>query len=196
MPFWSQDLQGNPTIQDPKRSFRFLVRFGAIAATNGGADLWYAKSATKPSFSVASEPHKYLGHTFNYPGSVTWDDVTITLVDPTTPDMSATLSALMVHSGYEPPSNYDDLITISKAKAVNGLGAVVITQLDSSGAHVEQWTLHNAFITAMKFGDLSYENEGLTELSITLKYDWAKLHVEGEGSATDTEPGQKDFFGV
>ena len=101
MPFWSQDLQGSPTIRDPKRSFRFIVLFDGIG-TDGG-QLWYAKTATKPGFAVNNSEHKYLGHTFYYPGSVTWSDVTVTLVDPTTPDMSATLSDLMVLSGYEPP---------------------------------------------------------------------------------------------
>ena len=80
-PFWSENFsQGG--LKDPKRKFRFTVNFNGIAAAQGGGQLWYAKTVSKPSFQIAAAEHKYLNHTFYYPGSVTWNDVVITLVDP------------------------------------------------------------------------------------------------------------------
>ena len=73
--------------------------------------------------------------------------------------------------------------TISKDKAVSGLGAVNITQLDANGEEIEKWTMHNAFVTDVKFGDLAYGDDELTELSLTLRYDWAML---GNAGATAT----------
>ena len=80
MAFWgaSYSDKNNP-IKDPKRKFRFIVQmtgFGDTAVsdtTNGGkgGEIWFAKSANKPSFTINAAEHKYLNHTFYYPGAVT-----------------------------------------------------------------------------------------------------------------------------
>jgi|TARA_R100000808_G_C2057891_1_gene90606 hypothetical protein len=199
MPFWSTNFseQGS-TYKDPKRKFRFQVQFQGISAQIGGAAAWYAKTVNKPSYTIASAEHKYLNHTFFYPGSVTWQDVTITLVDPVEPDMAATLSDIVQLSGYKPPVTPTDetsLGTMSKAKAAGALGAVTIAQLDGEGAPLETWTLMNAFITEVKYGDLAYGDDELTELSLTLKYDWATVETTTQGSVA-TQGGGTNFFSV
>ena len=149
----------------------------------------------KPSYTVASSEHTYLNHKFYYPGAVTWNDITLTLVDPVGPDMSATLSDIIVQSGYSPPTDANQMGTMSKAKAAGALGTVFITQIDGNGDELEKWTLTNAFIGEVKYGDLAYGTDDLTELSVTLKYDWAKLEVQSEeGSAQINGFGNKTFF--
>ncbi len=39
----------------------------------------------------------------------------------------------------------------------------------------ESWTLHNAWLKNVDFGDLSYEDEGMSEITMTIRYDWAVL---------------------
>ena len=195
MPFWSTNFGENTALKDPKRKFRFVVEFQGIQAAIGGAVLWYAKTVNKPSFQIANSEHKYLNHTFYYPGSVTWQDVTVTLVDPVDPDMSATLSDIVVQSGYSPPSDTNDLTTMSKAKAAGALGAVIITQIDANGQPIETWNLRNSFITEVKYGDLEYGGDDLTEMSVTLKYDWATCETAGtDGSVAVAGQGLKSFF--
>ena len=97
MPFWSENFGTNPSLKDPKRKFRFTVQFQGIDAAQGGALLWYAKSCDKPKFEIASTEHKYLNHTFYYPGSVTWQEISVAMVDPVDPDMTATFSDMVVH---------------------------------------------------------------------------------------------------
>lgn len=184
MPFWSENFGENSDLQDPKRNFRFTVEFQGIQASQGGAKLWYAKTATKPSFAVNAAEHKYLNHTFYYPGNVTWNDITVTMVDPTDPDMAATLSSIVENSGYKPPASSEDRSTLSKAKSAAALGTVIITQLNAKGEPIETWTLWNSFLTEVKYGDnLEYGNDDLTELSVTIKYDWARLETAGQSAA-------------
>ena len=187
MPFWSTNFGAETTLKDPKRKFRFTVYFTGMSPNV----LWYAKTVTKPSFQIAASEHKYLNHTFYYPGSVTWQDITVTLVDPVEPDMAATLSDIVEASGYKPPtdSTNESMGTMSKAKAAGALGAVVIAQLDSNGKPIETWTLQNAFITEVKYGDLEYGGDDLTEMSLTLKYDWAKCETEGNSIAMNGNGG-------
>jgi len=195
MPFWSTNFGQDTALQDPKRKFRFTVEFQGIQAAQGGAALWYAKTVSKPSFTVNAAEHKYLNHTFFYPGAVTWQDVSLTLVDPVEPDMAATLSDIIVQSGYSPPTDANDLGTMSKAKAAGALGQVIITQIDSDGNPLETWTLWNSFVTELKYGDLAYGDDELTEMSVTLKYDWARVETAGESAAV-AGAGGSSFFDV
>jgi len=201
MPFWSTNFGEDATLKDPKRQFRFYVEFQGINAAQGGAVLWYAKTAAKPSFTVEAVQHNYLNHVFNYPGKVTWGDVTVTLVDPVEPDMAATLADILVQSGYSPPTDAttDSMGSISKAKAAAALGTVVITQIDSDGGELEKWTLWNSFITDVKFGDsLQYGTDDLTEMSVTLKYDWARIETNSDngGSVLVAGDGGNEFFSI
>ena len=188
MSFWTENYAGGG-VNNPKRNFRFHVQFTQMGELTGYKDsiLYYAKTANKPSFSLGETTHSYLNHTFKFPGRVTWNDVTITMVDPgpKTSDAAATtnglafgLATLLKESGYSIPAGVStgavDFTTISKTKAVSGIGDVIVTQLDHDGNPLEQWTLYNAFLSEIKFGDLDYSNDDLTEYSITLKYDWAE----------------------
>jgi hypothetical protein len=194
MPFWTKNHSEDATLRDPKRKFRFIVNFDGISGENATA--WYAKAASKPSFQIGAAEHKYLNHTFFYPGSVTWQDVSITLVDPVDPDVAATFSDIVVQAGYTPPPNVTEWATMSKAKASTALGAVTITQIDSEGATLEKWTLYNSWLSEVKYGDLEYGGDDLTEVALTLKYDWAMLKTENtDGSALKTSGGS-DFFKI
>jgi hypothetical protein len=160
--------------------------------------LWYAKTAGKPSFTINAAEHKYLNHTFYYPGNVTWNEVTIALVDPVDPDVSATIADIIVKGGYSIPANPStNQVTISKAKAASSLGTVTVSQLDSEGLELEVWTLYNAWISDVKFGDLEYGADDLTQVDLTLKYDWAQLETSGtEGSEHAGGGRETDFFTV
>ena len=173
MAFWSDNFSADATLKDPKRKFRFIV---TVTGVTGEPNIWYAKTAAKPSFTIAAAEHKYLNHTFYYPGSVTWNDVAMTFVDPGEPDAASTFVDIIQAGGYHPPANSSDLATMTKASACEKLGVVTVSALNGSGVVIEQWTLNNAFITDMKFGDLEYGGDDLTEISVTFKYDWASLN--------------------
>ena len=195
MPFWTE--AHDATTKDPKRKFRFQVSFNNITDPNGnGAVLWYAKTVSKPSFQIASTEHKYLNHTFYYPGAVSWQDVSLSLVDPVNPDMTLTLSRILEQSGYVIPGNAIDpasLASISKGQAVNALGEVTIIQLDALGSEIERWTLWNAYISEVKFGDLEYGSDELVQLDLVLKYDWARVEAAGGQSALQGDASQSAF---
>ena len=184
MAFWGTDLDN--TNVDPKRKFRWKVSFGGDDLQVGGSDgiLWFAKTCTKPEMTVGDTEHKFVGHTFKYPGSVSWNDIEVTLVDPGSPDAAKQTLDLLHRAGYRTPGYAEDALhTMSKGKASEALGLFTIEQLDSNGNTIEKWTLHNPFITKIGFGDLSYEDDGLSEISLTIKYDWAKWNLNnGEGA--------------
>jgi hypothetical protein len=182
MAFWGSDYQGTGLL-DPKRKFRYILQINNFDVTPEGgsasvtsAEIWYAKTVTRPSFAIAQTEHKYLSHTFYYPGSVTWNPIDITMADPQSPNVALMLSRIINdEAGYKVPINTNVKNTMSKASAVTALGGVVIRQIDADGKDIETWTLYNAFITDIKYGDLAYGDDELVEMSIQLRYDWATI---------------------
>jgi hypothetical protein len=176
MAFWS-DVTSE--TKDPKRQFRFTLQMTGF----GTGIIWFAKKINKPSFTISETPHKYLNHTFYYPGKVEWNTVTATLVDPVSPDVAATVSDLVTLSGYKPPGSPDETSTMSKGKSVGNLGDIVITQIDSDGKFVEKWTLRNAWIKDVKYGDLDYDGDDMSTVDIEFRYDWAVCETQIGSSA-------------
>ena len=172
-----------------KRSFRWRVLLGTEVT---GYQPYFAKKVNKPSFSIGETTHNYLNHKFYYPGQITWNDVTLTLVDPvgTSVDQSKSLMHILGTAGYVFPdvSTTDGVQTISKGKSTKGLGLVKIQQLKaeqgggpgkgSSSGVAETWTLFNPWIKEVKFGDLDYSSEDMVVVDVTFKYDFAK-HTQG-----------------
>ena len=177
-PFWvSQKLE-------PKRAFRFKIQFKGMP---DGAS-YYATKATKPSIEIASTQHKYLNHSFNFPGRVTWSPVTLSMVDPANPDALGSLHLMLMNSGYIIPSDENKLSSISKDKAVSAAGSpganpntnggnIEIIQLDADGKDIEKWTLRNAWVRTIKASDLDYSSEDLSTVDVEVVYDWAECTV-------------------
>lgn len=184
MPFWTAVDGVTP---DPKRVSRFRVSIGAL---NNSDYVWYAKSFTKPSAEITTTPHKYLNHTFNYPGSVKWSAVTIDLVDPTDPiDAGGSLAQLLVAMGYEIPAGAKDseFVNISKRKATTALGDISVSEIDDLGNPLETWTLKQAFVNKFEWGSLKYEGDDLNVLKLSITYDWATCDIERTSLVAATE---------
>lgn len=160
--FWSD------RFMEPKRKFRWIARFGQSFQS------WVIKKVNKPSFKISEASHKYLNHTFYYPGRVEWEKVTITMIDPVTPDAASSLMEWMKATGYQLPENRNETHSISKTKAI--VSPVYITQLGPDNEEIEKWELVNAWISNIKFGDLDYEGEEMVEIEVEIRYDYAKLN--------------------
>ena len=182
MAFWTDE-----GLKDPKRQYRFVAKFSGLG-THGCS--WFVKSIDKPSVSLSEASHEYLNHTFYYPGRVTWNSVSCTLVDPLEPDAVATMMKAIELSGYAPPKDANALGTASKSKSVAALGTVTIMQLDGEGDDknaIEEWKLHNAWIKSVNLSGLDYSGDSLSDVTIEIRYDWASLEKHGQ---TDNVAGQ------
>jgi hypothetical protein len=174
MPFWNA---AGPNIPAPKRNYRWLLYLGGIPQ-------WICKKVTKPSVSLTEAEHTYLNHKFYYPGRVEWQTIDVTLVDPVSPDAVQTLDDIIFKSGYRPPEDQNSTLTVTKGAATDALGKVIIQQLgiEQKGPGsdqvnvVEEWQLYNAWVKDVKYGELDYTSDDLTEITLTLRYDYAKLN--------------------
>ena len=166
--------------QEPKRAHRWLLNIDGI-------DAFVMKTVQKPSFTVGETTHQFFGHSFYYPGPVTWNTVQVTLVDPVDPDTSKKVYRALIRSGYQLPSElmggdvHPGLFTPDKASATDALGQIVrLKQIATINGQpnqiVEEWKLFNTWITEANFGQLDYASTDMVEISMTLRFDFAE-HV-------------------
>ena len=177
MAFWSTERL------EPKRQHRWYVQFGSVL--NG---LRYAlKKVDKPKAEISTVEHKWLNHTFNYPGRLTWKEINMTFASVSDPDATDTLNVLLERAGYRRPQGLDidqpaARQTIGKAKMNAVIGQFDIIQVDPEGAPIETWTIYKPLFTNVEFGALDYSNEEIVEISCTVKYYWVQL--AGQVNAT------------
>ena len=190
MTFWSNQ------ITEPKRKFRWLLSIG-----DQQIPYWTIKKVNRPSYEIAEAEHKFINHTFYFPGRVTYNTVSFTVVDTASPDAAETLKQILYASGYALPK--DDLTStqsITKDAAVTSLGKVTIELIGGggvagqpnqrpgarqfgardgvSGVVLERWVLHNAWVKKIEFSELDYEGDELTEINVELRYDYAELNTD------------------
>ena len=192
MAFW------NEAQLEPKRKFKFLMQ---IDGAGGGLPEYIVKKATKPSFSITEAKHQFLGHSFYFPGKLEWKEVDITVVDAggfdevdkdagagtdnasTTVQNDSTKSIMQLLNdfGYQHPVATATAVTLggnpktfSKYGGTASLGNVTFKALDSNGVVVEQWSLKNAWIKEVNFGDGDYSSDDVVDITLKLRYDWAE----------------------
>ena len=172
MAFWSS------ADVEPKRNYRWKVILDGFGGNN---ILWWAKTVTVPSYDVSEVEHNFFDNKYYYPGRVSWSEVTLTLVDPISPDAVQLTNKLLIDSGYNipaSPTSANQKATISKAKATTaGFKKLSIHVVNADGFDLEVWTLNNPFIKSAKFGDLDYSNDDLRTVEMAIRYDWASCEI-------------------
>ena len=175
-----QDFWLNPNFE-PKRQFRFLVQLSL--GPDGGQDVTFlAKSVDRPSYTISDNPHQFFNHTFYYPGRVTWNTISLTLVDPVSPNGAELLYQYLETAGVQKPTSIDAATgtTITKSSATAAMGRMVIQEIatPTGGGNesqiVGQWELLNPFFTDVNFGSHDYGSEDMIDIAITVRYDWAE----------------------
>ena len=168
MGFW------NEIGTDPKRKFRWFVQLGGA---DGESLQLAAKNVEKPKFEISTTDHKFINHTFYFPGRLTWQPISATFVDiGGDDDISEILSRVITASGYEPPEDAEDCRrSITKQASVEAFGTnFSIKQVDGEGQPVEEWQLTNPWVSKIEYGSLDYTSEDLVEITMTIVYDHAK----------------------
>lgn len=192
MAFW------NDRNLEPKRNFRWILKVDGIP-------YYYIKEVNRPSYEVSVAEHKYINHTFYFPGRVTYNEVSFKLVDAASPDAAETLRQMLFAGGYRLPTNSEVATqSITKQGGVTALGDVQIVMMGGGGVigsnadtptsnnpnthtagdALEYWTLHNAFITNIEFSQLTYESDDLADVTVKLRYDYAILNNPKTSPAT------------
>ena len=152
------------------------------------AYVWWVKTISKPKLNYQTEEEKFttVGSLLSKRSSATpiLEDITMTMIDPSYPNATRKLARLIRRTGYNEKKakqiindSYGGSIADSMLDTINGTDrrGVQIHQLDEFGEAIETWTLRNAFIKRIDFGELDYSSDELLEISLTLGYEAVKV---------------------
>lgn len=145
------------------RKNRFLVRF----PSDLGIVEWWVQSASRPHIQMGSTEVPFLNTSTWVVGRYIWQAMTVTLRDPIGPSASqAVMEWVRLHS---------ESVTGRQGYAAAYKKDLHIEMLDPTGVAVSLWILKNCMLTDVSFGDLSHQDDGLAEITLTIQPDYCIL---------------------
>ena len=152
-----------PVEYEPLRKNRFLIRF----PSDLGVQEWWVESASRPTITQGETEIQFLNTSSWVVGRYTWDTINITLRDPIGPSASqAVMEWVRLHS---------ESVTGRQGYAAGYKRDLIIEMLDPTGVAVSQWILKSCMITTTSCGELSYSDDGLSTISITVRPQYCIL---------------------
>ena len=170
---------------EPKRKYRFVVAINSQG-------YYTVKSVSKPKLTFDNKEYKMINHFYKYPGLGKWEDIDITFVDNIKNQTSGLFTTLVNASGFANPngkqiSGSAGGSTASKTASNRAIGEIKITQVNGAGEAIEVWTLHEAILKDVSWGDtLAYSDDELVEYKLTIQYDYATIGENGIATIAQT----------
>lgn len=152
-------LMKMPVPFEPKRKNRFILRFPSSLGINE----WYVSATNRPSIKIESKEIQFLNTSTYVAGRFTWDDIKVTFRDPIGPSAAqALMEWVRLHA---------ESVTGRMGYAAGYKKNIELEMLDPTGVVIEKWILEGCFLTNVTFGELSYSQDDVSEISATLRPD-------------------------
>ena len=150
-------MRGIPMQYEPKKVNRFFAQFDDSL----GIEVWKVQKFKRPSLKINSVPIKFVNETNYVPGQYSWDEMQITLIDPIGPSTSQqVMEWVRLHA---------ESLTGRMGYSSGLKKTIILKSLDPTGVEVEKWTLEQCMITAVDFGENSYDDDALTNITVTIQ---------------------------
>ena len=152
-----------PNVYEPLRKNRFIFRF----PSDLGIQEWTVESGKRPSLNQGATEIQFLNTSTWVLGRYTWQEMQLTLRDVIGP---STTQAVMewIRLGTE-------TATGRQGYAAGYKRDVELEMLDPNGVVVQKWILKGCFITNFDGDALSYSQDDIATISITLRPDYCIL---------------------
>jgi hypothetical protein len=145
-----------PNKFEPKRKNRWVFALEGI-------DAFLMKSAARPSVQIQETEFKYINSTRYLAGRSTFGDLQITIYDAIAPSGAQQVME-WIRTHYESVSGRAGYADFYKRDCQ-------LKMLDPVGTVIELWDIKGAHLTNVTFGDVSYDDDAPTEISMTLRFD-------------------------
>lgn len=145
-----------PNKWEGKRNFRWVFAIEGI-------DAFLMKSAARPTFATESVPVPFINSTRYVAGKTTFETLSVSLYDAIAPSGAQQVME-WIRTHFESVSGRSGYADFYKRDCQ-------IKMLDPVGTVVELWDVKGAFITSANFGELGYDNNEISTISLTLQFD-------------------------
>ena len=150
-------IRGIPMEYEPKRVNRFFAEF----SDELGIEVWQIQKFKRPSMNINSVEIDYLNHKNYVAGKYEWESMQITFLDPIGPSTSQQLMEwVRLHA---------ESLTGRMGYAAGYKKNILLKSLDPVGVEVEKWFIEQAMITSIDFGENTYDDDALTEITLDIQ---------------------------
>ena len=157
------DLLMKMPYSEPKKKNRWLLTFPADL----GIQQWWLASASRPTININEVEIPFLNTSEYVAGRFTWEPITVTFRDPIGPSaMQALMEWVRLHA---------ESITGRMGYSVGYKRPVELEMIDPTGVVIEKWLLDGCMITNLSGGDLSMDDDGIAEITVSLRFPRAIL---------------------
>lgn len=152
-----------PIEYEPLRKNRFLLRF----PSDLGIQTWWVSNASRPTITIKETEIPFINTSTWVVGRYIWEQISVTLRDPIGPSASqAVMEWIRLAS---------ESVTGRQGYAVAYKRDLILEMLDPTGTTVSQWILKNVMPVTSNFGELSYDDDSLATIELTLRPDYCIL---------------------
>lgn len=152
-----------PIEYEPLRKNRFLLRF----PSDLGIQSWWVASASRPTITMGETEIPFINTSTWVVGRYIWEQLSVTLRDPIGPSASqAVMEWIRLAS---------ESVTGRQGYAVAYKRDLILEMLDPTGVVVSQWIIKNAMPVVGNFGELSYDDDALATIELTIRPDYCIL---------------------
>ena len=145
-----------PNKFEPKKKNRWIFALEGI-------DSFLIKTAARPSISIEEQTISYMNSKRYVAGLASFETLAVTLHDPIAPSGAQQVME-WVRTHFESGSGRAGYADFYKRDCQLKL-------VDPVGTVIELWDIKGCFLTSAGFGDVSYEDGGMMEISMTLRFD-------------------------
>lgn len=150
-------IRGIPFEYEPKRINRFFAEF----ADELGIEVWKVQKIKRPSMKINSVEINYMNERNYVSGRYNWEAIDITFLDPIGPSTSQQLMEwVRLHA---------ESLTGRMGYKAGYAKNILLKALDPTGIEVEKWFLEQCMITSIDFGENSYDEDGLTNITLNIQ---------------------------
>lgn len=179
MGMWNSDLVF-------KRNFRWLFSLDNIIRVPEGStlDAKPPSKAQRPNLSFKEIPLEHQSETVYMPGKSEWKPVSLTLYDTGGINIGRGNCRLSDNSIYKWIREFYWPEQAKYGFAAQGLKKTAfLTMYDGGGNWLEQWRFENAWPQDINFGELDYQDSGISTIDLALRYDRAYITFGGTSSS-------------
>lgn len=156
-------IRSIPFEYEPKRVNRFIAEF----PDELGIETWKIQKFKRPSMKINSVPIKFMNEQNYVAGMYSWDEMQLTFLDPIGPSTSQQLMEwVRLHV---------ESLTGKEGYAAAYKKNIILKQLDPGGNPIDKWFIEQCMITGIDFGDNSYDDDGLSMITLTIQ-PWRCIH--------------------
>lgn len=149
-----------PNLFEPKFTNRWVLMIEGI-------DAFILKTAQRPTFTTETNEIPFMNATRYVAGKTKFEPIEIVLFDPVAPS-AAQQTMEWLRLCYESVSGRAGYADFYKRD-------IQLKLVDGPGNVIELWDIKGAFMSSLNYGELTYEEQKMLEISVTIVYDNAVL---------------------